>query len=45
MSKSTSFYPSMRVSGDGAGVVSQAGVTLLLAAVAKTGLGRNCRRR
>ena len=40
MSKSTSFYPSMRVSGDGAGVVSQAGVTLLLAAVAQTGLGR-----
>lgn len=40
MSKSTSLYPSMRVSGDGGGVVSHAGATLLLAAAAKTGLGR-----
>lgn len=40
MGKSTSWYPSLKVDGDGAGVVSQAGAVALVRTAAAVGLDR-----
>ncbi len=40
MSKTTGFYPGIRVDGAGRGVVSQAGGTLLTATIRASGLDR-----
>jgi hypothetical protein len=40
VSKTTGFYPRIRVGGAGRGVVSQAGGTLLTAAIRASGLDR-----
>ncbi|MGS2807674.1 MULTISPECIES: IS1380 family transposase [Nocardia] len=40
MKKSTSWYPSLKIGGDGSGVVSQAGAVALLRVAARAGLDR-----